>query len=187
MKKIISLLVLLFVLFLTACGNTEDDAETEDANATSANTDSGEAVEEESSEPVEVEFWHAMSGPHEEAINRFADTFNNDHANITIKPVNQGGYDDLEQKIMAAAKAGNLPVMAQAVTNVVPEYIENDFVVALNDLMKNQEIGLTDEELNDYIEVFRESSSWDDTYYSLPFSKSTRVLFYNKPYWMIIV
>ena len=180
MKKVVSLLALLFVLFLAACGNTEDGAETEDTNATSANTDLGEAAEGESAEPTEVEFWHAMSGPHEEAINRFADTFNNDHENITIKPVNQGGYDDLEQKIMAAAKAGNLPVMAQAVTNVVPEYIENDFVVALNDLMQDQEIGLTDEELNDYIEVFRESSSWDDTFYSLPFSKSTRVLYYNQ-------
>jgi len=179
MKKGLSLLVLLLVLVLAACGN-DGNEETEDNNTSTETNANEEAEAEESAEPVEIEFWHAMSGPHEEAINKFAENFNNENENITVKPVNQGGYDDLEQKIMAAAKAGSLPDISQAVTNVVPEYIENDFIAPLNDFMDDPDIGLSEDELNDYIEVFRESSSWDGTFYSLPFSKSTRVLFYNQ-------
>ncbi|MFS0562789.1 ABC transporter substrate-binding protein [Terribacillus sp. 179-K 1B1 HS] len=165
MKKVISVLSLFLVLFLAACNNS---------SGANANGDS------DANGPVEIEFWHAMSGPHEEAIKKFADDFNSAHEDITIKPVNQGSYDDLQQKIMAAAKAGNLPDMAQATTNVIPEYIDNKFITSLNDFIEDPEIGLSEDELNDYIEVFRDSSTWDDTYYSLPFSKSTRVLYYNQ-------
>nr|WP_318540040.1 ABC transporter substrate-binding protein [Terribacillus saccharophilus] len=164
MKKVISVLSLFLVLFLAACNNSSG------ANANGSDADG----------PAEVEFWHAMSGPHEEAIKKFADDFNSTHEDITIKPVNQGSYEDLQQKIMAAAKAGNLPDMAQATTNVIPEYIDNKFITSLNDFIEDPEVGLSEDELNDYIEVFRDSSTWDDTYYSLPFSKSTRVLFYNQ-------
>ncbi|PAD34042.1 ABC transporter substrate-binding protein [Terribacillus saccharophilus] len=164
MKKVISVLSLFLVLFLAACNNSSG------ANANGSDADG----------PAEVEFWHAMSGPHEEAIKKFADDFNSTHDDITIKPVNQGSYEDLQQKIMAAAKAGNLPDMAQATTNVIPEYIDNKFITSLNDFIEDPEVGLSEDELNDYIEVFRDSSTWDDTYYSLPFSKSTRVLFYNQ-------
>jgi multiple sugar transport system substrate-binding protein len=163
MKKLVSVLSLLLIVFLAACNNSSSSDEEAGASG-----------------PVEVEFWHAMSGPHEEALTKFAEDFNSNHEDITIKPVNQGSYEDLQQKIMAAAKAGNLPDMAQATTNVVPEYIDNKFIVSLNDFIEDPETGLSEDELNDYIDVFRESSSWDGTYYSLPFSKSTRVLYYNQ-------
>lgn len=177
LKKILMLLSVLFILLLAACGGN-GESETEEASSQPA---SGEAeTTEEAGEPVEIEFWHAMSGPHEEAINQFTEQFNSEHENITVKPVNQGSYDDLEQKIMASAKAGTLPDLAQAVTNVVPEYIQNDFIVPLNDLIEDPKIGLSDDELNDYIEIFRQSSTFDDTFYSLPFSKSTRVLYVNE-------
>ncbi|GAA5416579.1 sn-glycerol-3-phosphate-binding periplasmic protein UgpB [Paraliobacillus ryukyuensis] len=181
MKKnlLLSLAGLFFLFLLVACGgnNTDNSKETSadaESDATTEDTSS-----EETAEPVEIEFWHAMSGPHEEAINGFVEDFNSEHENITVKPVNQGSYDDLEQKVMAAAKAGNLPTLSQAVTNVIPEYIANDFVAPLNDFIEDSEIGLSDEELNDYVDVFKQSSQWDGTYYSLPFSKSTRILFYN--------
>ncbi|MFC4401559.1 ABC transporter substrate-binding protein [Gracilibacillus xinjiangensis] len=186
MKKfwMLGVVGIFFMLLLAACGGNEETNgaeanEEETEQESTENTDEGTETEEASSEPVEVDFWHAMSGPHEEAIKEFVEQFNSEHENITVTPVNQGSYDDLEQKIMAAAKAKSLPTLAQAVTNVVPEYIGNDFVSPLNDFIEDEEIGLSDEELADYVDVFKESSSWDGTYYSLPFSKSTRILFYN--------
>lgn len=152
---------------LSACSGTKE--------TTSVSKEKGE-----SEKPVEVEFWHAMSGPHEEALNSLVDQFNAENEDIIVKPVNQGGYDDLEQKIMAAAKAGSLPTMAQAVTGVIPEYIKYDFVEPLNSYIEDEKIGLTDKERKDYIEIFRQSSQWDGKFYSIPFSKSTRVMFYNK-------
>ncbi|GAB2556606.1 ABC transporter substrate-binding protein [Gracilibacillus alcaliphilus] len=184
MKKslLLTLLSMCFILLLAACGGGNPEGGEDNSESGEGNSKGGEdtAAENEAAEEVEIEFWHAMSGPHEEQINSFVDQFNSEHENITVKPVNQGSYDDLEQKIMAAAKAGNLPTLSQAVTSVIPEYMNNDFIMPLNDFIEDSEIGLSDEELDDYVDVFRESSQWDGTYYSLPFSKSTRVLFYNK-------
>lgn len=170
-KKLLIALFMLIGTLLAACsGNTVSEEPEKD------NNDNNNQAEEK----VEIEFWHAMNGPHEELLNSLVDEFNQKHENMTVKPVNQGGYQDLEQKIMAAAKAKTLPTIAQAVPQMIPEYIDNNFVVPLNDFMKDEEIGLSDEQINDYIEIFRESSQWDGTYYSMPFSKSTRLLFYNE-------
>ncbi|KGX87388.1 ABC transporter substrate-binding protein [Pontibacillus litoralis] len=182
MKKrflLTTILSLFFLLVLSACSG-EDTTSTEDKEAKDAEKTEENKDNEETSEPVEIEFWHAMSGPHEEALQSFVETFNSENESITVKAVNQGGYDDLEQKIMASAKAKTLPTMSQAVTGVIPEYINNDFVEPLNTYMEDEEIGLSEDERNDFMEIFRESSKWDDTYYSVPFSKSTRVMFYNK-------
>lgn len=166
-KRLLFITSLVLLLVLAACGNDDKDS-VKDGNASNGN------------KAVEVEFWHAMSGPHEDFINKLVEDFNEDNENITVKPVNQGSYDDLEQKIMASAKAKTLPTISQAVPQVVPEYIANDFIEPLNQYIEDEDIGLTEEELNDYIEVFRDSSTWDDTFYSMPFSKSTPLLFYNK-------
>ncbi|MDX8046560.1 ABC transporter substrate-binding protein [Gracilibacillus sp. S3-1-1] len=183
MKKsvLLSIAALIMMLLLAACGGEDSENEASGSTGEEKTENTNEATDtDDSSAPVEIEFWHAMSGPHEEAINGFVDQFNEEHANITVKPVNQGGYDDLEQKIMASAKAKTLPTIAQSVTTTIPKYFANEFITPLNEFIDDEEIGLSDEELNDYVEVFRESSTWDGTYYSLPFSKSTRVLFYNK-------
>lgn len=173
-----SLFCLLFIVALSACGGGENKGQ--EATANNENKESERTSAEGETNPVEIEFWHAMSGPHEEAMNALVEKFNGEHKNITIKPVNQGGYDDLRQKTMAAAKAKTLPAVAQTATGAILEYIANDLITPLNEFIEDSEKGLSEEELNDYVDVFRESSQWDDTYYSLPFSKSTRVLYYNK-------
>lgn len=178
-KKIMLIFFSIFMLLLfDACDdNTDGDSETEVA----ADTDNKPAADttKEPTVATEFDFWHAMSGPHEEALNGFVDQFNQANEHITVKAVNQGSYDDLKQKIMAAAKAQTLPTLAQAVTSIVPEYTANSFIVSLNEFIADPEIGLSDDEVADYVDVFKASSMWDGTYYSLPFSKSTRVLFYN--------
>src|SRR5699024_4607444 len=49
-----------------------------------------------------------------------------------------------------------------------------------NPYIENEDYGLTDDSLEDIIEPFREASIWDGSYYTLPFGKSIRVLYYNK-------
>lgn len=39
---------------------------------------------------------------------------------------------------------------------------------------------LTEEEYNDYIEVFRHMNTWDGKLYTIPFNKSNWVMYYNK-------
>ncbi|WP_100374251.1 ABC transporter substrate-binding protein [Bacillus sp. FJAT-45037] len=168
---------------LVGCGNngaenvsTGGDSSTDDEPA----NDEGSTVAVELDSEVEIDFWHAMNGPHEEAVNAIIEEFNDSHEFITVKPVGQGSYNDLQQTIMASARANNLPVISQVTTNVIPDYVENNFVQSLDPYVYDEEIGFSEDELNDVIDIFRESSSWNGEYVTVPFSKSTRILYYNQ-------
>ncbi|TYR73443.1 ABC transporter substrate-binding protein [Rossellomorea vietnamensis] len=186
MKKFLLLmLTLVFAAVIAACGNNSEDASTEADTKDVKDATAGETTEgitTEITSPVEIDFWHAMSGDHEAALTEITDNFNESQENITVNLVNQGSYDDLSQKIMAAAKAKNLPAMSQAYEDWITEYLENDLVADLTPYVSDAKYGMDDEELNDIVEIFRESNTWDGKYYGMPFNKSTRIMFYNTDY-----
>ncbi|MFS0821140.1 ABC transporter substrate-binding protein [Bacillus sp. 1P02SD] len=180
MKKILlTLLFSILTVALMACNGGEktntDGKEAENKNET-------DGLVTSLSEPVEIEFWHAMSGGHEEALEKITNDFNESQDKITVKLVNQGSYGDLSTKNMAAAKAKNLPVLTQAYEDWITEYLENDLVADLTPYVTHPEVGFSDDELNDIVEVFREMNVWDGKYYGMPFNKSTRIMFYNVDY-----
>ncbi|MBS4193046.1 ABC transporter substrate-binding protein [Bacillus sp. FJAT-49705] len=175
MKKWSSILIsILFVLLLAACNSSSSTEEKEEKQQETKET-TGKVQE-----PVEIEFWHAMSGNLETALTKITDDFNSQNDSINVKLVNQGGYGDLSQKIMAAAKANTLPTISQAYEDWTTEYIQNNLVADLTPYINDKENGFTEEELNDIVDVFRDANMWDGKYYSMPFNKSTRILFYNK-------
>lgn len=137
-------------------------------------------------EPVEIEFWHGMSGALGETLNELVDDFNQGigaEKGITVKSTYQGNYEDLKAKTMAAIKAGNNPAVIQGTVNNIMEFIGSGIVQPLDDYIFNQEIGI--EDFEDIYEGYRlENSSYceDGRYYSLPFSKSTDLLFYNQTF-----
>lgn len=137
-------------------------------------------------EPVEIEFWHAMSGGTEEALKSIVDAFNNGvgkEKGITVNPVYQGSYDDLKSKVTAAIKADTLPAIAQAYGTHISDYLQSGKVQALDEFIFHNEVGIKD--FDEIYEAYRnEVSQYDEagTYYSLPFNKSTEVLFYNKDF-----
>ncbi|SOC44612.1 ABC transporter substrate-binding protein [Ureibacillus acetophenoni] len=187
MRKLWLMLVCAFaVLVLAACSSGSNEEQGTNSNGTSKQgTEKAEVTGIdgiEITEPVEIEFWHAMSGDHEKALQKITDDFNNSHENITVKLVNQGGYGDLSTKVMAAAKANTLPALTQAYEDWMTEYIENDFITNLNPYVESEKYGFTDDEFNDIMEVFREMNTWDGVLYGLPFNKSTQLMFYNVTY-----
>lgn len=67
--------------------------------------------------PVTIEFWHAMAGTNQEAVDALVNQFNTTigaDKGITVKPVYQGQYTDLKTKTTAALKSGSAPAIAQA-------------------------------------------------------------------------
>lgn len=177
MKKWSTLLIsMLFVFLLAACNSGTNSTKQEKEDKPQEDKETAGKVQE----PVEIEFWHAMSGNLEIALTKITDDFNNQHDSIKVKLVNQGGYGDLSQKVMAAAKAKTLPVIAQAYEDWTTEYIQNNLVADLTPYINDVEHGFNEEELNDIVDVFRDANMWDGKYYSMPFNKSTRILFYNK-------
>ncbi len=143
------------------------------------------AEQESSAEPVvpegriKVIFWHAMTGPTQEAVSKLVKAFNEAQDVYFVVDQNQGYYSDLQQKILASARAGELPALAQATYTVVPEYKENELIISLQDYVEGEN-GFSEEELEDFFPAFLSSSKVDEEFYSMPFSKSTRVMFYNQ-------
>lgn len=186
MRKFWLMLVCAFaVIVLAACsGSNEEQGSKTNGNASEGTetVDSSGIDSIEITAPVEIEFWHAMSGDHEKALQKITDDFNNTNENISVKLVNQGSYGDLSTKVMAAAKANTLPAMSQAYEDWMTEYIENDFITNLNPYVESEKYGFADGEFTDIIEVFREMNTWDGVLYGLPFNKSTQLMFYNVSY-----
>ena len=135
--------------------------------------------------PVEIEFWHAMSGPNEVAVNQLVEDFNatvGQEKGITVKPIYQGAYNDLKSKVTAAIKSKNAPAISQAYPDWVAEYLQSEAVVELDSYIFDEEVGIKDFE--DIAEAYRKENSQYEggKFYSLPFNKSTEVLYYNKTF-----
>lgn len=137
-------------------------------------------------EGVNIQFWHNMSGAFTETINEIVDNFNNTiglEKGIEVEAIYQGSYDDLKAKTVAAIKAGETPNIVQGTVNNIMELTQSGYVQDLGEYINHDEIGIKDYE--DVFEVYRnEMSSYTQTgeIYSLPFAKSTDLLFYNKTF-----
>ncbi|ONI39944.1 sugar ABC transporter substrate-binding protein [Candidatus Epulonipiscium fishelsonii] len=129
---------------------------------------------------VDITFWHAMAGSLEDELAKITDAFMALHPNIHIKLQNQGNYGDLQQKLtLTMVSPDQLPTLTQAYPNWMENALYDGLVVDLSAYVNNPEIGI--EGYNeDIVEGFREASVINGIIYSVPFSKSTEVLWYNK-------
>lgn len=180
MKKLLTSLSLLAgVTSLVACSSGKTD------ETPSADSNQKQEIVTTIEKPVTIEFWHAMSGTNQEAVNALVEQFNStigSEKGITVEPVYQGAYNDLKTKTTAALKSGSAPAITQAYPDWVAEYLQSGAVVALDDYINNSEVGIKD--FDDIIKAYREENSQYEggKFYSLPFNKSTEVLYYNKTF-----
>ncbi len=175
-KKIAASFAVLFGLSaMVACSNGKESNQEQENN---------ELVKTISA-PVEIEFWHAMSGPNEAAVNKLVEDFNatiGEEKGITVKPIYQGAYNDLKSKVTAAIRSKSSPAIAQAYPDWVAEYLQSGAVVELDSYIFDEEVGI--EDFEDIAQAYRKENSQYEggKFYSLPFNKSTEVLYYNKTF-----
>lgn len=166
-------LILAMILSLSACKAEEPTISPEDTSPSENNENS------EVSEDVEITFWHAMNGANLEAMEKITDDFMVKYPNIKVSLMNQGGYIDLFDKLMASAKADQLPNLAQIYSNRLSWYVSKDLVQDLTPYMNDHEVGFTDEDYEDIPKMFMDDCIWGDKQYAIPFNKSMMVLYYN--------
>lgn len=128
---------------------------------------------------VQVTFWHAMNGPHQEMLTKLVEEFNASQDGIEVVEQNQGDYSSLQQSVMASGVSGNLPTMTQLTASNTPDYMDQGLLLPLNDLLI-AENGFTDELKNGIYENFLTGVTFDEQIYALPFSKSVRMMFVNQ-------
>ena len=136
-----------------------------------------------------VVFWHTMGKSNQDLLNIMIEDFQKSDEGkdaegkpIVVEHAAQGGYTDIKAKLLKAIPAKTTPTMAYAYPDHVAEYINAGAVLKLDDMIANEEYGFSEEELADYSMYWSEGTCYDKagSVYSVPYTKSTEVIFYNK-------
>ena len=144
---------------------------------------------------VTITFYHTMGANLREVLDAFIIEFNKIYPNITVKHEQVGGYEDVRDQIKTELTVGNQPNIAYCYPDHVALYNVAKAVVTLDDLIASditvtrgdgstETLGLTAEQQADFITgYYNEGKEFGDgKMYTLPFSKSTEVLYYNKTF-----
>ena len=148
---------------------------------------------------VEIMFYNTMGqnlrGVLDGAIERFSVLY----PNITVKyDASSGDYNTLRDKLSTEIQTGVQPNLAFCYPDHVALYNDSTVVLPLDGFLPDGEykdmkvtnskgeepLGLTKEQVDDYIPAyFKEGSVFGDgKTYTLPFAKSTEVMYYNKTF-----
>jgi len=179
MKKLLSTLLALCLL-LTSLGMVTASAE--------------EVVAYDGSD-VTITFYHTMGSNLTTVLDAYIAEFNTIYPNIHIQYTSVGGYDDVRDQIATEITVGAQPNIAYCyqdhvalynlarAVQTLDGYIDSTAVVTRAD-GTTETMGLTAEQKADFIEgYYNEGRQFGDgLMYTLPMSKSTEVLYYNKTF-----
>ena len=144
---------------------------------------------------VNLTFYHTMGTNLSDVLNLYIEEFNKLYPNIHITSEKIGSYDDVRDQISTEITVGNQPNIAYCYPDHVALYNLAGAVATLDGLINRQIevaradgtaeiLGLTDEQKADFIPgYYAEGTQFGDgLMYTMPFSKSTEVLYYNKTF-----
>ncbi len=88
---------LVLVLALAACGGGDDDGGG-GGGGEGALPDCPVTALDQADKPVEITFWHVMTGVNETALQALTDEFNSSQQKVRVSLVNNATYDDQMEK-----------------------------------------------------------------------------------------
>ena len=134
--------------------------------------------------PVTIKFYSTMGKNLIETIDPFLAQFMEMYPNITVEHTQPGGYDEVRDTIKTELQVNEQPNIAYCYPDHVAMYNRSGRVITLDQFIDHEIYGLTAEQKADFIEGFyNEGKQFGDGWmYTLPFSKSTEVLYYNKTF-----
>ncbi|MBQ0124944.1 MAG: extracellular solute-binding protein [Clostridiales bacterium] len=144
---------------------------------------------------VTITFYHTMGSNLTEVLNPYIEEFNKLYPNIHVVSETVGSYDDVRDQISTQITVGNQPNIAYCYPDHVALYNLAGAVATLDSLIESkisvtradgttETLGLTKDQKDAFIEgYYNEGTQFGDgLMYTLPFSKSTEVLYYNKTF-----
>ena len=188
MKKILVALLLVATLLLgcvsmAGCGDNNQEK-----------FELGEGATYDGSE-VELTFYHTMGANLRTVLDKYIAKFNELYPNIKITHSQVGSYDDVRDKIATELTVGNQPNIAYCYPDHVALYNLAGAVVTLDELISSkaevkradgttETLGFTDAQIDDFIDAYyQEGKEFEGgKMHTLPLSKSTEVLYYNKTF-----
>ncbi len=206
MRKIIALLLLVVMtLGIVACGGNTPTP-TPPSNNNNNNNNNNQTSEKvrwevpaegfDTDAEITITFSHTMGKNLSTVLERYIKKFNEIFPNITIEHSQIGGYDEVRDQTNKQLTAGNQPNIAYCYPDHVALYNVTKKVIPLDNLIEStlavqgadgssMILGLTDAQKSDFIKTYyNEGAAFDaaGTMYTMPLSKSTEALFYNKTF-----
>ena len=173
-KKIALSLLTILLIGCTNSGNNNPDSE-------------GEKQKEDENyiikEDVEISFLSMVDNSYypflQAMINDFQLQEPHVHVNLS-NPLGSGNYNTLERLVVAGFYKEDYPDIVQCYPDSVVNYLTRGYAVNLNPYIENQKYGLGASRV-DYISSFMEEGQHyaKGGTYSLPFCKSTELMYYN--------
>ena len=175
-------MMLISLFTVTSCGGTQ--------NAGDLST-----FEFDTETPVTITFYHTMGESLRAVLDKYIAKFNEIYPNITVEHKQVGGYDDVREQIKTEITVGDQPNIAYCYPDHVALYNLAQAVQTLDSLIAAENVitrkdgttevlGLTQAQIDNFIDgYYAEGKAYgDDKMYTLPMSKSTEVLYYNKTF-----
>ncbi|MEZ4868737.1 MAG: extracellular solute-binding protein [Caldilineaceae bacterium] len=132
-----------------------------------------------------VVWWHQHSGEREEKLKAIVDEFNSSNeCGITIDAQNQGGYNDIRDKVNASTAAGEQPAaLIVGYQNDQAFYQLNDTLADFDTFINDPTWGLSAEDKADFFPSFFDQGvhpEFGGQRLGFPPNRSMEVMFYNK-------
>ena len=155
-----------------------------------------EVVEYDFNEKVTITFTHTMGQNLQNVLNNYIAEFNKIYPNIEIVHQSAGGWGDINGQINTEIAGENPPNIAYcypdhvAMYNIAKATVQLDNYINSTDVVKDgdgnviETVGLTDEQKADFVKSYWNEGTvyGDGKMYTMPLSKSTEVLYYDKTF-----
>lgn len=127
------------------------------------------------SDQIELEFYFpvAVGGPITTIIDDLVADFHEQHGNIKVTPIFAGSYSETMTKVLTAVQGNNSPDLAVLFSIDLHTLLSLEAIEKLNPYFESSY-------LDDFFEGFMSNSQVGDDVWSIPFQRSTIVLYYNK-------
>jgi sn-glycerol 3-phosphate transport system substrate-binding protein len=165
-KKGLFIVILISLLVVAGCASTQKST-----------SDQTSAVSKD--EAIELVWYYpiAVGGPLTSVIEKQANDFMVEYPHIKIKPVYTGSYADTMTKAQTAAQGGNPPELAVLLSTELYTLLDMDLIVPMDDFVARDG---GNQYINDFHPAFMENAQTGGKTWSIPYQRSTIVLYYNK-------
>ncbi len=119
----------------------------------------------------------AVGGPLTKLVDNLVNEFQAEHPDIKIKATYSGNYSDTMTKAMTALKGGNPPHLSVILSTEIFTLMDNKAIVAFDDLISSEQ---EKKWLDSFYPALMENSRTGGKTWSIPFQRSTIVMYYNK-------
>ncbi len=170
-------------VLMTGCGSSGGE-KTQDTPAASTQEDSKapeQGTAESSGDTLHLTFYYPVQvgGSAAKLIEQICADFNAENPGIEVEPVYTGNYDDTVTKIQTAVQGGTPPDVFVSLATQRFTMASTGMAISLDDLIAADGADGA-AYIDDFLDGFMEDSYVDGKIYSIPFQRSTMVMFYNK-------